>query len=68
MAICFINAMLTAGCGTPIDILMNSVGLLILNDLDNIVGTLFIFVTGLKGHGEERKILKHIDCIFASFY
>ena len=31
---------------------MNALGLLILNDLDNIVGALFVFVAGLENEDE----------------
>ena len=34
--ICFLNALLCAAQGTGFDMLMNSLGLLILNDLDDI--------------------------------
>lgn len=37
MTICFLNGLLCAALDTGFDILMNSLGLLILNDLDNIV-------------------------------
>lgn len=37
-----VNASLTAGSSTPIDILMNSMGLLVLNDIDNIVSGIFM--------------------------
>lgn len=35
-----LNASMCAGQGNPIDILLNSAGLLILNDMDNVVGSL----------------------------
>lgn len=36
-----LNASITAGSNNPVDILMNSMGLLILNKMDNIIATLF---------------------------
>ena len=42
MWLCLLNAELTAGAENAADILMNSVGLLVLNDLDNIVGMMFV--------------------------
>ena len=40
--ICVLNASIAAGSDTTVDILMNSVGLLILNDMDNIVCKIFL--------------------------
>lgn len=48
MSICVLNACLTAGTDSVVDILMNAVGLMILNDLDNIVGKLYVFMAGLE--------------------
>jgi hypothetical protein len=39
--VCFLNALLCAAQGTGFDMLMNSLGLLILNDLDDIFSQLF---------------------------
>lgn len=39
--ICFLNASITASNSNPVDILMNSTGLLVLNDMDNIVFLIF---------------------------
>lgn len=39
--VCFINAMVTAGQGTLIDVLMNAAGMYILNEIDEIVLMLF---------------------------
>ena len=47
MTICILNASLTAGSSNFVDILLNAVGLMILNDLDNIVGSIYIHVAGL---------------------
>ena len=67
MSIGFINASNAAGQGNAVDILMNSTGLLILNDMDNIVGALF------QIHGDSDKLgkpleekVKKRDKIFAS--
>lgn len=48
MTICVINATLTAGSDSVLSILMNAVGLMVLNDLDDIVGKLFIFFAGIE--------------------
>jgi hypothetical protein len=39
-----LNASLTAGQETPVDILMNSMGLLVINDMDNIFGSMFLML------------------------
>ena len=42
--ICFVNALLAAAQKTGINMLMSSLGMLFLNDLDNIVARLFYVI------------------------
>lgn len=51
IGIATLNASIAAGQDNVVDILMNSTGLLILNDLDNLIGQLFIF--GEEDGGED---------------
>jgi len=53
MMLCLLNGTLTAGSETILDILMNAVGLIVLNDLDNIIATIFVFNTGIDGQHED---------------
>lgn len=46
---------MTAGQGTPVDILMNSMGLLVLNDMDNIFAQLFILQ---KPHKTKEEVVE----------
>lgn len=64
MSICVVNASLTAGSDSVVDILMNAVGLLILNDLDNIVGKLYVFMAGLEDE-ETLETCEGTDRIFS---
>lgn len=49
--ICFLNAILTAGQNTGFDMLMNAVALLALNDIDNIIASLFYIMSGINLDG-----------------
>lgn len=65
--IAILNASLTAGQATPVDILMNSMGLLVINDMDNIFGSIFLI---LRSKEEEEEDLlgdgiEHRDKVFA---
>lgn len=53
--ICSVNAQVAAGQDNPVDILMNSTGLLILNDMDNIIGVLFEFNKPDEDHKDEEE-------------
>lgn len=46
---------MTAGQSTPVDILMNSMGLLVLNDMDNIFGQLFQLLYEKSSGSEEEE-------------
>ena len=60
MMLCLLNGTLTAGSKTVLDILMNAVGLIVLNDLDNIIGAIFVFNSGID-HAHEDEILIRRD-------
>jgi len=64
MTICLLNALLTASLKSTVDILMNAVGLLVLNDLDNIIGAIYLFVTDLSQE-DEVEGLNQSDKIYA---
>lgn len=64
MVVCVVNALLCAGSDSVLDILMNALGLMILNDLDNIVGSLFIFIVGIADE-EEVDLFNQKDRIYA---
>ena len=59
-----LNAQNAAGQGNAIDILMNSTGLLVLNDMDNVVGVLFNLQNSQDEDAFKEKI-KRRDIIFA---
>lgn len=51
--IAILNASLTAGQSTPVDILMNSIGLLIINEMDNIFGSIFLMLRTKEESDED---------------
>ena len=57
MMLCILNGTLTAGSETVLDILMNAVGLIVLNDLDNIIAAVFIFNTGIDAEHEDDLLI-----------
>lgn len=64
-----LNASMTAGSDNPVDILMNSMGLLILNDMDNIVAQLFLVFQTKEEEDSDlfAENLKPRDKIFAKW-
>ena len=65
MNICLLNALLCAAQDTGFDMLMNSLGLLILNDLDDIIGQLFQIRAGIKLEQQEVEIHTRRDHFFS---
>lgn len=63
--ICVLNAALTAGSNNFVDILLNAVGLMILNDLDNIVGALYVHIVGIGKHEHSEKQANRNDRIYS---
>ena len=58
MLLCLLNGTLTAGSETVLDILMNAVGLVVLNDLDNIIGMIYVFNAGIDSLHEDDILIK----------
>ena len=58
MMLCLLNGSLTAGSETVLDILMNAVGLIVLNDLDNIIGTIFKYNAGIDGEHSDMVLIQ----------
>ena len=48
MNVCFLNAILAAGQGNGFDILMNSMALMTLNDIDDIIAQLYAIISGIN--------------------
>ena len=57
MFLCLLNGSLTAGSETIIDILMNAVGLIVLNDLDNVIGNIYSFNSGIDSQHEDNLMI-----------
>ena len=66
--ICFVNALLCAGQGSGFDMLMNSLALLALNDIDNLIATLYGVVTGINVEGTEVTPLNRHDYFFSKVF
>lgn len=58
MFLCLLNGSLTAGSETIIDILMNAVGLIVLNDLDNVIGNIYSFNSGVDSQHEDNLMIR----------
>ena len=61
MFLCLLNGSLTAGSETIIDILMNAVGLIVLNDLDNVIGNIYSFNSGIDSQHEDILFIKFLE-------
>ena len=66
--ICFLNALLCAGQGTGFDMLMNSLALLALNDIDNIIAQLYQIISGINLEGQEVVSLTRRDYMFSKVF
>ena len=65
MNVCFLNAILAAGQGNGFDILMNSMALMTLNDIDDIIAQLYSIISGINFGCEEVTIHTDRDYLFS---
>ena len=64
--ICFLNALLCAGQKSGFQMLMAALSLMSLNNLDNVIGALYLVISGLKVEGKnDMVILTKADQIFS---
>ena len=66
--ICFMNAILCAGQDTGFDMIMNSLALMALNDIDNIIAELFMVMSGINLDNIEVVVLDRQDYFYSKFF
>lgn len=68
ITICFMNAFLCAGQDTGFAMLMSSLALLSLNNIDNVVAALVILISGMNCDKVELESLDEADYQFSQFF
>lgn len=66
--ICFMNALLCAAQSTGFDMLMSSLVLLALNDIDNIIAKLYYIISGINLDDQAVTALTNHDFFFSKMF
>ena len=68
ITICMMNAYLCAGQDTGFSMLMSSLALMALNNIDDVIATLIVILGGLDLDKVELKVLDRKDFHFAKYF